>query len=64
MRYVPKVVVDRSRSVVSQVERLQRGQWIAMNNMGNGRVVNKVGNVVLVLMYGHRGKQPEVLTFH
>lgn len=57
-----KIVVDVNRSVRAQVGRVQRGQWIWLSGM-NARVLNIVGNLIIVLRFDRKTGDRQIVQY-
>lgn len=65
MQNVPfrkKIVVDVNRSVKAQVGAVQRGQWVFLSGM-NCRILNIVGNLVIVLRFDRKTGERQVVQY-
>lgn len=57
-----KIVVDVNRSVKAQIGAVQRGQWVWISGM-NARILNVVGNLVIVLRFDRKTGKSEILQY-
>lgn len=58
-----KIVVDVNRKIRDQIGTAQRGQWLWLNGM-NARLLNIVGDMVIVLRYDRRTRTSNILQYH
>jgi len=57
-----KIVLDPNRSILKQIGKVQRGQWVFISGM-NARILNIVGRIVVMLRFDRRTGKSEVLQY-